>query len=72
MIFLVLSVLGQMLCAQDKTKKEKETIPSFRTKGTSGYLGYRIEQGDTVYFDSINPVWVFPRGCRAALKVKTI
>lgn len=29
--------------------------------GLSGYLTYRIEQGDTVYYDTIDPVWVFAR-----------
>ena len=30
-------------------------------KGLSGYLAYRVEEGDTVYFDTIDPVWVFSR-----------
>jgi hypothetical protein len=30
-------------------------------KGLSGYLAYRVEEGDTVYFDTIDPVWVFAR-----------
>ena len=31
------------------------------SKGLSGYLTYRIENGDTVYFDTINPIWIFGR-----------
>ena len=31
------------------------------SKGNSGYLSYRVENGDTVYFDTINPVWIFAR-----------
>lgn len=30
----------------------------------SGYMGYRIEHGDTSYYDSIDPAWIFPRGYR--------
>ena len=30
-------------------------------QGNSGYLAYRIEQGDTVYYDTIEPVWIFGR-----------
>ena len=29
------------------------------SKGNSGYLTYRVENGDTVYFDTINPIWIF-------------
>ena len=27
----------------------------------SGYLSYRVENGDTMYFDTIDPVWIFGR-----------
>ena len=30
-------------------------------QGLSGYLTYRIIDGDTTYFDTINPIWVFGR-----------
>ena len=30
-------------------------------KGNSGYLSYRVIQGDTLYFDSLDPVWIFAR-----------
>ena len=33
-------------------------------KGRSGYLGYRVEHGDTAYYDSIDPAWIFPKGYR--------
>lgn len=32
----------------------------------SGYMGYRIEHGDTSYYDSIDPAWIFPRGYRGS------
>ncbi len=35
-----------------------------KTGGRAGYLGYRVENGDTSYFDTIDPAWVFPRGYR--------
>ena len=32
------------------------------SKGLSGYLTYRVEaDGDTMYFDTINPIWIFGR-----------
>ena len=38
--------------------------PQHDGKGRSGYLGYRIEHGDTAYYDSIDPAWIFPKGYR--------
>lgn len=35
-------------------------------KARSGYLGYRVEHGDTTYFDSIDPTWIFPKGYRGS------
>ena len=32
-----------------------------RTRGAT-YMGYRVEKGDTVYYDSINPIWIFHTG----------
>ena len=29
--------------------------------GKGGYLPFRVENGDTVYFDTIDPVWIFAR-----------
>ena len=29
--------------------------------GLSGYLSYRVMDGDTMYFDTIDPVWIFSR-----------
>ncbi len=38
--------------------------PDVKLQPNAGYMGYRVEAGDTVYFDTIDPVWVFPRGHR--------
>lgn len=27
-------------------------------------MGYRVEHGDTAYYDSIDPAWIFPKGYR--------
>lgn len=27
--------------------------------GKGGYLSYRVENGDTVYFDTLDPIWIF-------------
>ena len=29
-------------------------------------MGYRVEHGDTAYFDSIDPAWIFPKGYRGS------
>ena len=39
-------------------------------KGAS-YMGYRVEKGDTTYYDSINPIWIFPRGKRGKNDLKS-
>ncbi len=36
--------------------------PQTGGNGRSGYMGYRVERGDTSYYDSIDPAWIFPRG----------
>ena len=41
-----------------------------RTRGAT-YMGYRVEKGDTVYYDSINPIWIFPRGRRGKSDLKS-
>ncbi|HBH08233.1 MAG TPA: hypothetical protein DDX40_02370 [Rikenellaceae bacterium] len=38
--------------------------PQAGGKGRAGYMGYRVERGDTAYYDSIDPAWIFPRGYR--------
>ena len=38
--------------------------PQSQGKARSGYMGYRVEHGDTAYYDSIDPAWIFPRGYR--------
>lgn len=38
--------------------------PNNDKKSRAGYLGYRVEHGDTAYYDSIDPAWIFPKGYR--------
>lgn len=38
--------------------------PQQGAKSRAGYLGYRVEHGDTAYYDSIDPAWIFPKGYR--------
>ena len=38
--------------------------PQTNGRGRSGYMGYRVEHGDTAYYDSIDPAWIFPKGYR--------
>lgn len=38
------------------------TVVSEDGEGKSGYLTYKVENGDTTYFDSLDPVWIWGRG----------
>lgn len=42
--------------------------PQSDGRSRSGYLGYRVEHGDTAYYDSIDPAWIFPKGYRGTKK----
>lgn len=33
-----------------------------RRNPNSAYMGYRVENADTVYYGSIDPIWVYPKG----------
>ena len=56
--------------AMDRARAQRESmaareILSEMGSGKSGYMAYRVENGDTVYFDTIDPVWVFGYGKHA-------
>ena len=60
---LLLGVLAASpLAAQND---DDEWMPQVIRNPKSAYMGYRVEQGDTVYYDSIDPCWIFPRGYKA-------
>ena len=73
--FLVISLLlatvfpaaGQHVEKAMRQAREKQEAMARRIimgedgKGNSGYLTYRVMDGDTVYFDTIEPVWIFAR-----------
>ena len=44
---------------------DEEWMPQVTRNPKSAYMGYRVERGDTVYYDSIDPCWIFPRGYKA-------
>ena len=53
--------------AMARARQQREAMASRqifndRGSGKSGYLTYKVENGDTVYFDTIDPVWIFARG----------
>ena len=53
--------------AMQRARQQREAMASrqiFNDRGASrsGYLTYKVIQGDTVYFDTIDPVWIFARG----------
>ena len=63
----VFPAAGQHVQAAMRRAKEREEAMARKIimgedgKGNSGYLSYRVVQGDTVYFDTIDPVWIFSR-----------
>lgn len=58
---LLLLALPEGASAQRTAKQAaREDASSGNPKG--GWLGYKIEDGDTVFFDKIGPIWIFPRG----------
>ena len=46
----------------EKAENDKRTAPNPAVRQNSGYLGYRVEEGDTVYYGSIEPSWSFASG----------
>lgn len=42
--------------------------PQTREGGRAGYLGYKVIKGDTCYFDTIDPAWIFPKGYKGRRK----
>lgn len=50
--------------AMQRARQQREAMASRqifndRGSGKGGYLTYKVEDGDTVYFDTIDPVWIF-------------
>ena len=60
--FAMCLMLGLLTTTKAAAQDEDEPMPRVTSRTGSGYMGYRVEKGDTVYYDSINPIWVFPRG----------
>ena len=40
----------------------RKVIVSEEGEGKSGYLTYKVENGDTTYFDTLDPIWIWGRG----------
>ena len=63
----VFPAAGQHVQAAMRKAKEREEAMARRIlmdeggSGRSGYLSYRVMDGDTMYFDNIDPVWIFSR-----------
>ena len=71
-VFLFFITLAAGLLAATPSRAQEVSgppVPPARTG--AAYMGYRVEKGDTVYYDSINPVWVFPRGRRGKSDLKS-
>ena len=63
----VIPAAGQHVKEAMRKAKEREEAMARRIimgedgQGNSGYLSYRVMDGDTMYFDTIDPVWIFSR-----------
>ena len=56
--------------AMKRAKEQREALARkeiFSDASTSkgGYLTYRVENGDTTFYDTIDPVWIFGHGKRS-------
>ena len=71
-LLLLLSLEGtgraqnHVVRAMERARERREALAraavnSEKGKGESGYLPFRIEDGDTVFFDKLAPIWVFGR-----------
>ena len=71
-VILSIISLAAGLLATTSVAAQQETEPSLPVmKAGATYMGYRVEKGDTVYYDSINPIWIFPRGRRGKSDLKS-
>lgn len=67
LISFVTCVLAGVLTVSSITAGVTPDVPpQGNGGGRAGYLGYRVEHGDTAYYDSIDPAWIFPRGYRGS------
>ena len=64
-----LCVLSALLAASAAAQESEASLPQV-VRTNSGFMGYRVEKGDTVYYDSIDPTWIFPRGRRGRNDLK--
>ena len=61
-LFALWVMLGLLTTTFAAAQDPDEPIPIPTSRRGAAYMGYRVEKGDTVYYDSINPIWIFPRG----------
>ena len=58
---LLLMALPEAALAQRRSARQAAREDTREGNPKGGWLGYKVEDGDTVYFDKIGPIWVFPR-----------
>ncbi|MBO4447081.1 MAG: DUF4294 domain-containing protein [Bacteroidales bacterium] len=53
----------QPLQAQSRAQETSEQVTTVIARQPRGYpMYYEVHDGDTTFFDTIDPIWVFPRG----------
>ena len=49
--------------AQSRVQEASERVSSLTAKQPKGFpMYYEVHDGDTTFFDTLDPIWVFPRG----------
>ena len=80
-IVLLLLLQGSVLCGQNhvrdamrRARLQQEALAARNMDRlrsgirTGGYLAFSVENGDTTYYDTIDPVWVFAKGAKSKKK----
>ena len=64
--FSILLLLAAALLPQGTlhAQSEEEFFSNMKKYPKGGYMGYMVENGDTVYVDGMPTVWVFPKKSR--------
>lgn len=60
-LILILALLAPAL-ASAQTQEALESVREVRKPLTGTPMEYRVVDGDTTFIDSLDPIWVFPKG----------
>jgi hypothetical protein len=55
---------------RNRERQAQETVTARPAPKRSGYMGWKLENGDTVYVDRLQPAWIFASGNRGKEKLR--